>query len=112
MDVRALRVEALVRVGGVVDHLELAVAVEEAVATLHVPLVVLLLVPELSVVAGRKLIQGFHEDMRGYRQMCWPLVAGELSPSDRTQPTANHMSRTITRIRRLISYYVSLVCPI
>ena len=67
MDVRALRVEALVGVGGVVDHLELAVAVEEAVATLHVPLVVLLLVPELSVVAESKLIQGFHEDMRGYR---------------------------------------------
>ena len=56
MDVRALRVEALVGVGGVVDHLELAVAVEEAVATLHVPLVVLLLVPELSVVPVRKLL--------------------------------------------------------
>ena len=56
VDVRALRVEALVRVGGVVDHLELAVAVEEAVATLHVPLVVLLLVPELSVVPVRKLL--------------------------------------------------------
>ena len=66
VDVRALRVEALVGVGGVVDHLELAVAVEEAVATLHVTLVVLLLVPELSVVAESKLIQGFHEDMRGY----------------------------------------------
>ena len=53
MDVRALRVEALVGVGGVVDHLELAVAVEEAVAPLHVALVVTLLVTEGPVVTAK-----------------------------------------------------------
>ena len=82
VDVRALRVEALVRVGGVVDNLELAVAVEEAVATLHVPLVVLLLVPELSVVSERRLRM----------DRCVGRRLRELSPSDRTQPNTNLLS--------------------
>ena len=54
VDVRALGVEPLVGVGGVVDHLELAVAVEEPVAPLHVALVVALLVAEGTVVAEEK----------------------------------------------------------
>ena len=48
----ALRVEALVRVGGVVDHLELAVLVVVAVAAMHHTVGVSLLVPELPVVPG------------------------------------------------------------
>ena len=48
----ALRVEALVRVGGVVDHLELAVLVVVAVAAMHDTVGVSLLVPELPVVPG------------------------------------------------------------
>ena len=54
VDVGPLCVEALVGVGRVVDHLELPVAVEEAVAAPHVALVVLLLVAELAVVAAKK----------------------------------------------------------
>ena len=54
MDVGPLCVEALVGVGRVVDHLELPVAVEEAVAPPHVALVVLLLVAELAVVAAKR----------------------------------------------------------
>ena len=50
--VLALRVEALVRVGGVVDHLELAVLVVVAVAAMHHTVGVPLLVPELPVVPG------------------------------------------------------------
>ena len=50
--VLALRVEALVRVGGVVDHLELAVLVVVAVAAMHDTVGVSLLVPELPVVPG------------------------------------------------------------
>ena len=53
MDVRALGVEPLVGIGRVVDDLEFAVAVEEAVAPPHVALVVALLVPELPVVAAK-----------------------------------------------------------
>ena len=48
----ALRVEALVRVGGVVDHLELAVLVVVAVAAMNHTVGVSLLVPELPVVPG------------------------------------------------------------
>ena len=52
MDVRALGVESLVGVGGVVDHLQFPVAVKEAVAPLHVALVVALLVAEGPVVTA------------------------------------------------------------
>ncbi len=48
--VRALRVESVVGVRGVVDDLQLAVAVEEAVAAAHLAVLVALLVPELAVV--------------------------------------------------------------
>ena len=50
--VLALRVEALVRVGGVVDHLELAVLVVVSVAAVHHAICIPLLVPELPVVPG------------------------------------------------------------
>ena len=50
MDVRALRVEALVGVGGVVDDVELAVLVVVAVPPVDHAVVVPLLVPELPVV--------------------------------------------------------------
>ena len=48
--VLALRVEALVRVGGVVHHLELAVLVVVSVAAVHHAISIPLLVPELPVV--------------------------------------------------------------
>ena len=48
--VLALRVEALVRVGSVVHHLELAVLVVVAVAAVHHAISIPLLVPELPVV--------------------------------------------------------------
>ena len=53
--VSALGVESLVGVGRVVDDLQLAVLVEEAVAALHVALAVALLVTELAVVAEKKV---------------------------------------------------------
>ena len=53
-DVCALGVEALVRVSGVVDELELAVVIEEPVAPLHEAVLVPLLITELTVVPGKK----------------------------------------------------------
>ena len=50
--VLALRVEAPIRVRGVVDHLQLAVLVVVAVAAVHHPVGVPLLVPKLPVVPG------------------------------------------------------------
>ena len=49
------RLESLVRVGRVVDDLELSVFVEESVAALDVSFAVPLLVAELAVIAKKKL---------------------------------------------------------
>ncbi len=55
--VRALRVEALVGVCAVVDDLQLSVPVEEAVAAADVPVLVPLLVAELTVVPARITVE-------------------------------------------------------
>ena len=49
----ALRVESLIRIGRVVDHLQLSVAVKESVPALDVAVLVALLVTELAVVTGK-----------------------------------------------------------
>lgn len=53
--VSTLGMEALVRIGGVVDNLELAVLVKEAVSALDVAVLVSFLVPELTVVTGERI---------------------------------------------------------
>ena len=81
--VLALRVEALVRVRGVVHHLELAVLVVVAVAAVHHPVGVPLLVPELPVVPGTRCkLRVCHPDnLRSCRK------SGQMSRE--TQPAAS-----------------------